>query len=46
MKYADGMGSSTVIYITKFHKDWFRQSKFDIGDTQMHRQHGDRISLY
>jgi hypothetical protein len=30
---------------TKFHKDWFRHSNLDRGDTQAHRQHGDRISL-
>jgi hypothetical protein len=30
---------------TKFHKDWFRRSKVNKGDTQTHRQHGDRISL-
>jgi hypothetical protein len=37
MKYAVEMGSGVMIYITKFHKDWFRHSE--------HRQHGDRISL-
>jgi hypothetical protein len=30
---------------TKFHKDLFRHSKVDRGDTQIQRQHGDRISL-
>jgi hypothetical protein len=28
-----------------FHKDWFSYSKVNMGDTQTHRQHGDRISL-
>jgi hypothetical protein len=30
---------------TKFHKDWFRHSKVDKGDTQTRRQDGDRINL-
>jgi hypothetical protein len=30
---------------TKFHKDWFSHSKVDRGETQTHRQHGDRLSL-
>jgi hypothetical protein len=31
---------------TKFHKDWFRHSKVDLGgDMQTPRQHGDLISL-
>jgi hypothetical protein len=30
---------------TKFHKDWFRHSKFNKRDTQTQRQHGNRISL-
>jgi hypothetical protein len=37
MKYAVEMGSGAMIYITKFHKDWFRHSKVDGGgytDTQ------------
>jgi hypothetical protein len=32
MKYAVGMGSATTIY-TKFHKDLFRDLKFDKGNT-------------
>jgi hypothetical protein len=27
MKYAVEMGSGAMIYITKFHEDWFRHSK-------------------
>jgi hypothetical protein len=30
---------------TKFHKDWFRHSKVDGGDTETRRQHDDGISL-
>jgi hypothetical protein len=30
---------------TKLHKDWFRHSKVDKGDTQTHRQQGDIINL-
>jgi hypothetical protein len=30
---------------TKFHKDWFRHSDVNNGDSQTHRQHRDRISL-
>jgi hypothetical protein len=30
---------------TEFHKDWFGHSKVDGGESQTHRQHGDRISL-
>jgi hypothetical protein len=30
---------------TEFHKDWYRHSKVNWGDSQTHRQHGDRISL-
>jgi hypothetical protein len=40
MKYAVEMGSGS-----KFHKDWFRHSKFNRGETQTHREHGDGISL-
>jgi hypothetical protein len=32
-------------YIYLFYKDWFRHSKFDGGDSQIHRQHGNLISL-
>jgi hypothetical protein len=31
---------------TKFHKDWFRHSKVNRGDSQTQRQHGDHIRLY
>jgi hypothetical protein len=37
MKYAVGMGSGAMIIHTKFHKDWFRHSKVNMGgfaDTQ------------
>jgi hypothetical protein len=30
---------------TKFHKDWFSDSKVDEGDSQTHTQRGDLISL-
>jgi hypothetical protein len=30
---------------TKFHTDWFQHSEVIRGDTQTHRQDGDRISL-
>jgi hypothetical protein len=43
MKYAVGMGSGAMIYIPSF--ICFRHSKVD-GDTQTHRQHRDRISLF
>jgi hypothetical protein len=29
----------------KFHKDWFRHSEVEKGNLQIHRQHGDLISL-
>jgi hypothetical protein len=31
---------------TKFHKDWFRHSTVDRGDTQTYKQHRDRIGPY
>jgi hypothetical protein len=31
LKYAVEMGSGAMIYITRFHKDWFRYSKVDWG---------------
>jgi hypothetical protein len=40
MKCAVDMGSSA-----KFHKDWFRHSKVNSGDSQIHREHGDRINI-
>jgi hypothetical protein len=30
---------------TKFHKDWFSHSEVNVGDTQTHRDHGDRTNL-
>jgi hypothetical protein len=44
MKYAAETDSGVVVY-TNFHKYWFCHSKVDGGDTQTHRQHGDRVSL-
>jgi hypothetical protein len=38
------MGSVAMIY-AKFHKDWFRHTKVDRGDTPTHRQHDDHIIL-
>jgi hypothetical protein len=31
---------------TTFRKDWFNLSKVDRGNTQTHRQHGGRISIF
>jgi hypothetical protein len=31
MKYAVEMGTDAMIYIPKFHKDWFSHSKVDGG---------------
>jgi hypothetical protein len=45
MKYATEMGSDDVRVHTKFHKDWFRNSKVNRGDSQARREHEDRISL-
>jgi hypothetical protein len=42
MKYAVEMSSGVMIYIPY----WLRHSKVNGGDTLMHRQHGDRISLF
>jgi hypothetical protein len=44
MKYAVEMGSGAMIIHTKFHKDWFRHSKVDRGDTQTHR-HTDSMVI-
>jgi hypothetical protein len=44
MKYAVEMASGAMIY-TKFHKDWFRPSKVVRGDTQTHKEEGNRINL-
>jgi hypothetical protein len=43
MNYAVEMGSGATKY--KFHKDLFIHSKFDRWSTQIHKQHGNRISL-
>jgi hypothetical protein len=45
MKYAAEMDFGATIYIL-FHKDWFRHSKVDRGDTDtyIHTQQGDLIS--
>jgi hypothetical protein len=45
MKYGAEMGSGAMIYIPNFIKDWFRDSKVDLGDTLTHRQHGNLIHL-
>jgi hypothetical protein len=46
MKYAVVIGSVTMIYIPSFIKIGSgRHSKVDKGDTQTHRQNGDRVSL-
>jgi hypothetical protein len=45
MKYAVEMGSGATIYIPSFIKIGSGIQKFIGGDTQTHRQHGDRISL-
>jgi hypothetical protein len=39
------MGSGAMIYIPYFMKIGFRHSKVNKGNSQTHRQHGDRISL-
>jgi hypothetical protein len=44
MKYAVEMGSGAMIYITKFHEDWCRNSKVD-REGLTDRQRGDHISL-
>jgi hypothetical protein len=31
MKYTIEMGSGSLIYVSRFHKDWFRHSKVVIG---------------
>jgi hypothetical protein len=51
MKYAVEMGLGAMIYAhAKFHKDWFKSSKFDCGggvhiQTHTHRKQGDLISV-
>jgi hypothetical protein len=45
MKYAVEMGLSAMLYIPSFIKIGSRIQKLMWGDTQTHRQHGDRIGL-
>jgi hypothetical protein len=45
MKYAVEMGSGAIIYIPSFIKIGRCFKKLMKGNTQTHRQHGDRISL-
>jgi hypothetical protein len=46
MKYADEMGSGAMIHIPNFIKSGSGVRKLmEGGDTQTHRQDGDRISL-
>jgi hypothetical protein len=46
MKYAVEMAELRYHDIhTEFHKDWFRHSEVNRGDTQTHTQQRDRISL-
>jgi hypothetical protein len=45
MKYTVEMGSVTMIYIPSFIKIGSGIQKLIGGDSQTHRQHGDRISL-
>jgi hypothetical protein len=45
MVYAVEMGSVAMIYIPSFIKIGSGIQELTGGDTQTHRQHGDRISL-
>jgi hypothetical protein len=45
MNYAVEMGSFAVIYILSFVKTGSGSQKLIDGDSQTHRQDGDRISL-
>jgi hypothetical protein len=45
MKYAFEMGSGATTYIPSFIKIDSGIKKLIAGDTQMHRQHGNSISL-
>jgi hypothetical protein len=45
MKYAAEMGSGAMIYIPSLIKIVSGIQKLMRGDSQTHRQHGDRISL-
>jgi hypothetical protein len=44
MKYAVEMCPGAMMYITNFHKDWFRHLKVDKGDTQT-RRHTDSVVI-
>jgi hypothetical protein len=47
MKYAVEMVSDAIIYITKFHKDWFRHSDVNRWDTQTgRRSHKPTLGKY
>jgi hypothetical protein len=47
MKYTADMGSGAVICIPSFIGDCFGHSEVNVsGDSQIHRQHGNRISLF
>jgi hypothetical protein len=46
MKYAVEMGSGAVMYVPGFIKIGSGIQKVNRGDTQTHRQLGDRISLH
>jgi hypothetical protein len=35
MKYTTEMGSGVMIYIPKFHEDWFRLSEVNRGDSEI-----------
>jgi hypothetical protein len=45
MKYTVEVGSSATMYISSFIKIGSGIQKLIGGDSQTHRQHGDRISL-
>jgi hypothetical protein len=45
MKYAVEMGSGAVIYVPSFIKTGLGVQKIIREDSQIHRQHGDSISL-
>jgi hypothetical protein len=45
MKYAVEIGSGAMIYIPSFIKTCSDIQKLRGGDSQIRRQHGDRISL-
>jgi hypothetical protein len=46
MKYAVEMGSGAMIYIPSFIGIGSDIQKLILWDTQTHREHGDRISLF